>query len=440
MRHSLLIAALLPLPGLAQTAQQPSQAAQWVSDLVQGCWACGAFNTIAAIGLSFADQVFSQLASGMTLLIGLFMALWLLVFAARLLLPFGPTVGNQMWNEGAQKLFRLMLVLAFLQSSGPFWNYIFIPFMSAGMGIASQMATATDGFESQFGSSEIPPNGTIDYCAGGGAPVTVSGLSANGTAAAQVMNQMDCPLSRIQSQFAKGIVIGAAVMAQGTCGSVLFMPVLQNIYYLVAGLVLVAAFLFGYLVFPFLLIDVVMRVALVAATSPLLIAATLFKATAGMSERAIWSLAQCALTLMFGAAIGGIGKATIAYILSNLPVKSGQSLTNWQSLTAALENPCSAGLSIGFLSSSFYMLVGTAIILIFMMRRASNLASEITHVASSGTGIQAGAAFLAGQVASAGGRSAQFAMRKLLGKSAGREKSTRGSENKAAAVAGNPPT
>jgi len=431
--------ALLPPSLLAQTSSQPSQAAQWVSDLVQGCWACGAFNTISAIGLSFADQVFSQLASFMTLLIGVFMALWLLAFAARMLLPFGPAVGGQTWNEGAQKLFRLMLVLAFLQSSSPFWNYIFIPFMSAGMGIASEMATATDGFEAQFGSSEVPPNGTVDYCASSAAPVTVSGLSANGAAAAQVMNQMDCPLSRIQSQFAKGIVIGAAVMAQGTCGSVVFLPVVQNIVYLVAGLVLVAVYLFGYLVFPFLLIDVVMRVALVAATSPLLIAASLFKATVGMSERALWSLAQCALTLIFGAAIAGIGKAAIAYILSTLPVKSGQSLTNWQTLTAALENPCSAGLSIGFLSSSFYMLVGIAIILIFMMRRASTLAGEITHVASNGTGIQSGAAFLAGQAANAGGRSAQLVKRSLLDTHDDGKKSARAAETKAAAVAGNPP-
>jgi hypothetical protein len=404
-------------PGATAAASgQTAQSSQWLADLIQGCWACGAFNTISSIGLSFADQAFAQLASGMTLLIGLFMALWLLAFAASLLLPFSPEGGAGHWNRGARKLFQLLLVLSFLQASGPFWTYLFIPVISAGMGVASQMATATDGFESQFGGAEPLPNSSPDYCAGGAAPVSANGLSANSSAAAAAMAQMDCPIAKIQSQFAKGLLIGVAVMQQGTCGRVLYFPTLQAVSYFIAGLALILAFLFGTLVFPLLLIDVVVRVALVAATAPLWIAATLFRATARVSARALWSLAQCCLTLMFGATIAGIGKATMAYILVNLTGASGSAmggggqgggLGSWQALTIALENPCSAGLSIGLTSAAFYMLLGTAIILIFMMRRAGSLATELTNVTADGLGAKAGAAFIAGKVASTAGRVAQ---------------------------------
>jgi hypothetical protein len=428
MRRAAAAAALLLPPAAALAQGQPSQSSQWVNDLLQGCWACGAFNTVSAIGLGFADLVFDQLSGGMTLLIGLFMALWILLFAARMFLPFGPEHGRSQWNEGASKLFRLLLVLAFLQGSGPFWNYVFIPLISAGMGVASQMATATDQYEANFGKTESQPNGSVDYC-GGQVPLTVQqGLSANSQSAAQAMTQMDCPLSRIQSQFGKGMLIGVAVMSQGTCINVWAKNSLaQAIEYLIAGAVMAGVFLFGYIVFPLLLVDVVMRVSLVAATAPLLISATLFRATIGMARRALWSLVQCALTLMFGAAIAGIGKATMAYILSQLPVSSGQSLTDWSSLTNALENPCSAGLSIGFFTAGYYMLIGTAIIVIFMMRRAGSLAAEITNIASDGVGAQAGVAFIAGKAAQATGRAAQWAARALT------------SRDKARAVTGNLP-
>ena len=412
LRAALLAAALLPLPAAAESTTP--QSVQWLDDLIQGCWACGAFNTVTAIGLSFADQIFGQLASGMTLLIGLGTGLWLLVVAARMLMPFGPEHARHHWNEGAKKLFRLMLVLAFLQGSGPFWTYLFIPLVSAGMGIASQMAQATDGFEAQFGQSETPPNGQTDYCSGS-VPLTVSGLSGNSLAAAQAMTQMDCPLSRIQSQFSKGMLIGAAVMSQGTCVNILTGSLAQNLVYFVAGLVMIGVFLFGTLVFPFLLVDVVMRVSLVAATAPLLIAASLFKTTAQMSARAGWALMQCALTLMFGAAIAGLGKATMAYILSTLPLAGGQSLGNWNALTAALENPCSAGLSIGFFSAGYYMLIGTGIVVIYMMRRAGSLATEITNVAADHVGAQSGFAFMVGKAAAGAGGAAQNAYRAVRG-------------------------
>jgi hypothetical protein len=422
--------ALATTPTLALAQSPANQSSQLVDNLVQGCWACGAFNTITAIGLSFADQAFGQLSTGMTILIGSFMALWLLYFAATLFLPFGPEGGAGHWNQGASKLFRLVLVLTFLQGSGPFWNYLFIPLMSAGMGVASQMATATDPFEAQFGTSESPPNGGTDYCKDNPPITNVGGLSSNSSAAVAAMAQMDCPLAKIQSQFTKGILIGVAVMGQGTCSQMPFFSLFPNLNYTLSGLMLVLAFLFGDLVFPFLLIDVVMRVSLVAATSPLWIAATLFRATAGVAERAVWTLVQCTLTLVFGATISGIGKATIAYILSTLPVNSGQSLTSWQSLTTALENPCSAGLSVNFFSSAFYMLMGTAIILIFMMRRAGSLATEITNVTADGVGAKAGAAFIIGKAAATAGRVSQRLTEKATRPSADRAR------EKAGAVAG----
>ena len=394
--------ALLMLVAAYPALADDTWSSKLVSDAIRGCWACGVFNLITTIGLSFADTAFATVASGMTLLIGLFMALWLLGFAAKLFLPFNPP-GSNHWNHGAAKLFKLMFVLAFLQTSGPFWDYIFIPLMSAGMGVASQMAKATDGFEQQVGGTpEQGPGGGVDYC-GGNVPLpAIQGLSASATQAAQTMAQMDCPMSEMQSEFAKGMVLGDSIMMQSTCSDVPIWGLVKGLNFLIAGLLLWGIFAFGSITFPLLLVDTIMRVILVAATSPISIAASLFKETSGITSKAIWSLVQSCLTLVFGAILCGIAKAAMAYVVASLPTKDGTQLTNWDKLTKAIENPCSAGLSLGFQSANYYLLLGSGVILIWMMRKASSLAGELTGVRGS-TGAQAGVAWAAGLAGRAAG-------------------------------------
>jgi len=405
---------------------------QLVSGVFQGCWACGAFNTIGAIGLGLADSVFSQLASGMTILIGLFMALWILFFAAKLFLPFG-SPGSSHWNMGAAKLLKLIFVLAFLQTSGPFWDYIFTPIMSAGLGLASVLATSTDIYETTFATSGDIPNGGFDYCKSPAPDTGVPNLSDTVKQGVTALEQMDCPLSRIQSQFGKGIMIGVATIGEMGCQDQTLLsnliPTKAAIARLTAGVILIGVFLFGFLMFPFLLIDVLARVILVAAMSPLAIAAILFKPTARIAERAVWSLLQAGITLMFGAAIAGIGKALLAYILQKMS-KNGAQLTDWSSFQSTLENSCSAGFNVDFGTASFYMLVGTAIITIFMMRRASSLAADLTGIAG-GTGAQAGFAALAGAAGSAVGQGAKLVFQEQMRRD--REKKS----NKAAQVTAN---
>ncbi len=394
---------------------------QLLNNLFSGCWSCGAFNMLGQIGLNFADTVFSQTASGMTILIGLFTALWILWFAAKLFLPFGgPGAGH--WNMGAAKLFKLMVVLAFLQTSGPFWNYIFVPILSTGLGIASQLAVSADPFEGKYGVSGGVPagkgSGVIDYCSGSPAPPDPKiPLSDNVQAAFSALEQMDCPMSKMQGAYAKGMMIGAAAMAQMDCDpdkgtwKIHFLPTLHPIVSFTAGLIVIAAFLWGFLVFPLLLIDVLARVILVAAISPVAIAATLFKPTSRIAERSVWTLLHCGLTLMFGAVVAGISKALISYILAQMS-RTGVDLTTWKGLSTTMENACTPGFSVDFVSSSFYMLIGTAVITIYMMRKASALAAELTGISGS-TGAQAAVATMAGAAAGVAGRAAQNVYKRL---------------------------
>lgn len=369
--------------------------------------------------MGFADTALTKLSSATTILVGLVMALWVLYFAAKLFLPFGAP-GSSHWNVGASKLFQLLFVMAFLQTSGAFWNYVFTPVLSSGLTLAAALADAADSYESHYGNSETMPKGTnsVDYCSN--PPSDNPALTDNTKTAYTALLQMDCPLSKIQSQYAKGIMIGAAVIGQRDCSSnsLNLLPSAKQIEYLLAGAVLIGLFGFGFLVFPFLLLDVVMRVVLVAAIAPLAIASILFKPTVKIAERSLWSLIQCGFTLMFGAAIAGIGKAMMAYILLQIsPLTNNQPLDNWNNLTTALELSCNGGFHIDFSSAAFYMLCGTAMLMIFMMRRASSLASELTGIAGS-VGAQAAAAAVMGAAAGAAGKAGQMAVNYALSKRA----------------------
>src|SRR5579863_6026969 len=231
------------------------------------------------------------------------------------------------------------------------------------------MATAADGYETTFGTSGDAPTGGVDYCKQTAPDTQIPNLTDTAKTGLTALEQMDCPLSKMQSQFGKGIMIGVAVIGQMGCEKSWLphiIPSESGIAFLLAGVILIAVFLFGFLTFPFLLIDVLARVILVAAMSPLAIASILFKPTARIAGKAMWSLLHAGLTLMFGAAIAGIGKALIAYILSQMSQNGGPSLTSWSKLQSTLENSCTQGFNVDFSTASFYMLVGTGIVTIFM--------------------------------------------------------------------------
>ena len=114
----------------------------------------------------------------------------------------------------------------------------------------------------------------------------------------------------------------------------------------------------------------------------------------------------------------------IAYSLNEVSTLPGApKLKDWSTLSGTMENACDAGFVVDFTTSSFYMLLGTAIITIFMMRRAASLASELTGVSGS-TGARDFFASAAGAVANVAGKAtggaAKLAYRSLARRVSGR--------------------
>jgi len=368
----------------------------WATGMMSGCWSCDTLGQLIKVGLGFAEQAFIALAAETTNLLGLLMAIWILFFAAQMFLPFGMD-GNPggLWNKGAKKLLQFAVVLTFLQGSQAFWGYIFIPVMSSGMAFSKTIITLSDAFEVTNGASETGPTGSVglDSC-----HESVSSAADNVDGAIAIMNQMRCPLATIQSQFGKGMLIGVAQIV----GSIKQGHVLTSICSVFGGLFLIGVYFAGLLMFPIFLIDVLMRVTIVATIAPIALAASLFEPTKSFAHKALWQVVHAALTLIFISIVGGIGKATLAYVFSNLKLDGvAAGARDWSSLIQMLEDQktgAGGDFYIDLTTMAFYQLLGVGVILIFMLRQANKMAGNFS---GAGGGDFSGA--LAGVASAVGG-------------------------------------
>lgn len=409
-RRRTLVRAILSCGLFAGTAS-PAQAGDvltWATSMMSGCWSCDTLGQLVKIGLAFAEQAFNALAGETVNLLGILMAIWILFFAARMFLPFGlDGEAGGLWNRGAKKLLQFAVVLAFLQGSQAFWSYLFIPVMSSGMAFSRTIVTLSDAFEVTNGTSETGPAGTTasntqSYCSN----VTGGGDGVDGAVA--IMAQMNCPLATIQSQFGKGMLIGVAQIV----GAVKQAEVATAICSIFGGLFLIGVYFFGLLMFPIFMIDVLMRVTIMTTIAPIALAASLFESTKTLAQKALWQVAHAALTLIFVSIVGGIGKATLAYVFSNLTIGGvAVGARDWSTLIQMLEDQKTqegVAFYIDLTTMAFYQLLGVGVILIFMLRQASKMAAEFTGAGGGDfSGALAGAASAVGGAAYLGGKATQ---------------------------------
>lgn len=381
---------------LPATPARAGDVLDWATGMMASCWSCDSLGQIVKIGLGFAEQAFLALASQTVNLLGILMAIWLLFFAGRMFLPFGLEGGaGELWNRGAKKLLQFAVVLAFLQGSQAFWSYMFLPVMSSGMAFSRVIVTLSDAFEVTNGTSETGPAGTSitqSYCSD-----SPSATSDGVDGALAVMAQMNCPLATIQSQFGKGMLIGVAQIV----GAIKQQEILTLVTSILGGLVLIGTYFFGLLLFPIFLIDVLMRVTIMTTIAPVALAASLFDQTRPFARKVLMQLVHAAMTLVFTSIVGGLGKATLAYVFNNLTISGVSAGTrNWDQLIQMLENQKVNGVdfSIDLRTMAFYQLLGVGVILIYMLRQAGHMAAEFS---GAGGGDFSGA--IAGVAAGVGG-------------------------------------
>ncbi len=388
-----LVAALAPRPAGALDVQD------LYGRLADGCWACDMLQQAGAVGLDVAQRMFDAVAGQLAALLGLLMALWILVLAGRLFLPFGPDgAPARLWNQGARKILAFALILGFLQSSRFFWDDLFMPILSLGTGISVQLLSQA--------STQSCPVGPV----GSG----VAGAKA-------ALESMRCPLSFLQDVFTRGMLTGVA-MTQGAMWHswVDFIKVWAwpgQLLQMLSGVLLLLVYAFGFVMFPLFFLDAVLRAAIIAVLAPLAAALCLFSPTRKMTGRALWGLAQSALTLIFASVAAGLAAQGVAHVYASMTTSDGRSAGDWPILIGELE---AGTLKLSILNQSYWAILAIGVITIFMVRGAARMAASLTSApAGNSTGATAGVAVLAAAGARLSVGAAQRVGRLLAGPARG---------------------
>jgi hypothetical protein len=321
-----------------------------------------------------AQQLFGVLSLQLAALIGMLMAIWLLFLAGRIFLPFG-SEGNPalLWNQGVRKLFAFAVILGFLQSSQFFWDYLFMPIFSLGIGLSVQLLSQSSNL-----SCSVGPMGT-----------GVAGAKA-------VLSSMGCPLTAIQDVYVRGLLTGVAMIFGVSWHHWMdFVKIWTwpgQFLQMLSGVVLCLVYAFGFVMFPLFFVDATLRAAILAILSPLAAALHLFSPTRPLTEQALWGLVQAALTMVFASVAAGLATQSVLFVYSSMTTSDGSRMTDWATLIGSLE---AGDLKLSIFDQSYWSILAVGIVSIFMIRGAARMAAVLTG-GSSGqfSGATAGLAVL----------------------------------------------
>jgi len=361
------------------TVVVPAASALEVQDLygklADGCWACDMLERTGAVGFDLAQQLFEGIAQQLSTVLGMLMAIWLLYFAGEIFLPFGfPGAPTHLWNQGARKLAVFAAILGFLHSGALFWDYLFMPMFSLGIGLSAQLLSVS----SQQSCS-------------------VNGLGTGIDGAKAALESMRCPLSLIQDVFTRGMLTGVA-MTQGASWQswVDFVKIWTwpaHFLRMLSGALLALTYGFGFVMFPLFFIDTVLRGVIIAVLAPLVAVLSLFASTRRMLKRALWELAQSALTMVFASVAAGLATQSVVHFYASLRAADGRPLSDWPALIGALE---AGNLKLSFVDQSYWAILAIGLIAIFMVRSAARMAEALTGASAGNfSGATAGVAAMA---------------------------------------------
>jgi hypothetical protein len=288
------------------------------------CWLCPLFEVVFNSSFTYAKTMFDVVAGGLRNLIGVALAVWLLLQAAKLLMPFGPEEeGKTISNSIVSRIALTVVVVLSLSHLDAVFDYVYTPIMTFLVDYSGGLQeTVASKFINTL-SPNLMPSSTANGC-----PMTISGQrQLQGLSGSMVENPsvaskaISCQLQRIQE--AVGVlpmmgfeafmsagnlftddttarlgVVGTIADAATKFGGAQIWHILINIDVIVGGLVIM--FLFGLLLLliPVYMIDSVFQMAVIMMISPFLVATAIYPKTRAATVKGIKTAAHAMMTLL----------------------------------------------------------------------------------------------------------------------------------------------
>ncbi len=254
---------------------------------MKNCWACPLFEGVMQVSeklgkaMSGPDGSPSRFAAGVSRILAIALALYVLIEVGKLLLPFGPVekakdVGGQLWL----KLLIGLVCILMIRNYSVYWDYIYKPITNSAIRTSTAMLKA--GMEVTGGKSG-------DYAQGLNA---IPDFDPN-----QPETGMSAQIGALQQNLGIGVVIGWASL-QALFGNGME-SAFGNILPAIGGIIIALVYALAILIFPIYMIDAVIRWAIINIMAPFFIACFVFKLTRPTAERAFRGIVHSALTLVF---------------------------------------------------------------------------------------------------------------------------------------------
>lgn len=387
------------------------------------CFLCQFFSTfyqvIVKASFTIADGP-GGLAQHTLTLMGIFLGIYILIKAGKILLPFGAQPQQEL-TEITIRLFWVMVAVIFLSNFGLVWEIIILPLFGFGLDTANyvmertmqvsgqSLVTATHktmnagaGLSQQCAAGDFSAVMKLfDYTTITGTSATAETLTALEAGAGKIM----CHLYNAQSIFSSGIYLGTehfrvddwnTLEASGM--DIPSYAGLLTVAGWITGLIFAIAFAFPLFLFPFYLIGAFFRLAVTAMISPLLVGMAVFPALRNYAVTGIQQIMYAATTIIFQSLVIVLGMAFVKEGLRYALLEWLESRhIKWEMLTDVMQADyvtltltlfyaMEMGLRITIMDGSFYYVLSGAIISWWFMGQINKLAGEYVGTSASEMG------------------------------------------------------
>lgn len=268
------------------------------------CWSCDVIASIVTAGVSTGKDAFDSLRFGLISLMLAVEGLFILWYVFKIVTPFGPDdrVAGTM-NSVVSGMFVTMILASLLASGGMFWRYIYTPAMLSTIDLSSAIISASGDTKTRA------------------CPSITADRKDTDAVSEQIGDRVSCQVRKMSESLGSGVTIGWAMWNRMNQYPVnLLNPLtaldaagnfLNRVNLFVSGLFLIGFFFFVSLILAFGVIDVFLRIAILATASPLMIAGYGFKPTRGFASWGLKGFLQSALSLALMSAVAFLGVALV---------------------------------------------------------------------------------------------------------------------------------
>lgn len=237
------------------------------NEAIADCWQCSMFTIVYNAGGNLATSVYDRTTEGASALIMIMFGVWMMLQLMGYLGSVKFQEPAEFWKKIGTRLFVCFVCSVMVASStNVFWVInnmimpIFVAFLDFGSAIIDTGSCSISGLDSNISDGSFP--------AGPG-------------------NALECLIAMMHKKLVMGKALGTAIMLDETVGD----------GGIIAGLAIIVLFAIVDLVFPFYIIDSIIRLGIAIALAPILIITFAFPGTRKFSVKGFELVLNCGMTL-----------------------------------------------------------------------------------------------------------------------------------------------